>query len=585
MTGNDNHINPKSCVIIITLVLILNYSGFGQGLIISPGTKFIADNGNIVLQGNLVNNGTFTNNTSTIVFAGSTQSLGGTTSILFNNLTVATGSTTTISTAGQTLRGILLSNGTLNAGGYITLLSTAAQTALIDGTGTGQVLGNVTMQRYLPSGYGYKYFSSPFQAATVNEFGDNMNLLAAFPSFYKYDESRVSSGWVSYVAPAGVLNPMNGYAVNFGTSVAATTADVAGVVSNGNLSLTLYNHNNPYTSGFNLVGNPYPSPIDWNAATGWTKTNIDNALYYFRASGDQYSGTYSTYIAGVSSDGLATNTIPSMQAFFIHVSNGTYPVTGTLAMNNNVRIKDFVHPFIKGYSSSDISFLRLTATFGDNPGFPDPMVVYFDEKAQKEFDSGLDALKLMNTDILVPNLYSVASDGSNLSINGLPLLNDSLLVVPLGLKTGKDGNLTFKISDSGNLPSGTGIYLYDKVSGTDKSLDFNKEYSIYLAAGEYLNRFSIRLVNGITDLPAIGPDAKLFSIYSSHGTLIADINLQSGDRGALMINNISGQILFRKEIYQGGYQEFNPHLEPGIYFVSYSSGNIKETKKILILNK
>jgi hypothetical protein len=93
------------------------------------------------------------------------------------------------------------------------------------------------------------------------------------------------------------------------------------------------------------------------------------------------------------------------------------------------------------------------------------------------------------------------------------------------------------------------------------------------------------LVNSITGIPETTPARDLFSIYNSHGILIADINLQPGSRGALIINNISGQILFRKEIYQGGYQEFNPQLKPGIYFVSYSSGNMKETKKILILNK
>src|SRR5450759_5790523 len=268
--------------------------------------------------------------------------------IIFNNLTVASGSTTTITTTGQSLRGILVSNSTLNSNGNMTLLSTVTQTALIDGSGTGQVNGNVTMQRYLPSGFGYKYFSSPFQGATVSEFGDNMDLLAVFPSFYNYDESKSSAGWVTYTNSAGVLNPLYGYAVNFGCSVTAITADVTGVVNNGNLSRTMYNNNNTYTKGFNLVGNPYPSPIDWDAASGWIKTNIDNALYYFKSSTtDQYGGTYSTYINFVSSDGLATKIIPSMQGFFIHVSDGAWPITGTLALNNSVRITDMTHSFIK----------------------------------------------------------------------------------------------------------------------------------------------------------------------------------------------------------------------------------------------
>ena len=141
---------------------------------------------------------------------------------------------------------------------------------------------------------------------------------------------------------------MQGYSANFGSLSVADTVTLNGIVNNGPLSVTLYNHNNTYTKGYNLVGNPYPSPINWDAGAGWTKTNIDNALYYFQASTtDQYGGTYSTYINGVSSDGKATAVIPSMQGFFIHVTDGSYPVTGTLSMNNSVRITDLTHAFLK----------------------------------------------------------------------------------------------------------------------------------------------------------------------------------------------------------------------------------------------
>ncbi len=38
----------------------------------------------------------------------------------------------------------------------------------------------------------------------------------------------------------------------------------AGEVTSGEITLPVYNNNQPYTNGFNLVGNPYPSPVDWN---------------------------------------------------------------------------------------------------------------------------------------------------------------------------------------------------------------------------------------------------------------------------------------------------------------------------------
>ena len=304
------------------------------------------------------------------------------------------------------------------------------------------------MQRYLPSGFGYKYFSSPFQSATVSEFSDDMTL-GSF-TFYKYDESRTSSGWVSYSNPANILNPLEGYAVNFGSNLSAKTVDVTGVVNNGNLSVTLYNHNNTYTQGFNLVGNPYPSPIDWNAASGWTKTNIDNGLYYFKASTtDQYGGTYSTYINGISSDGIVNNIIPSMQGFFVHVSNGAFPVTGTLGLTNSVRVTDLTHPFASKKGVITIPLLRLNAVFSDDSASADPAVIYFDEKAASDFDGQLDALKLMNTDLKFPNLYFVTPSGRKLSIRALPLLAGDTCKVPLGLKLNRTGTGTIiiKIND------------------------------------------------------------------------------------------------------------------------------------------
>lgn len=521
-----------------------------------------------------------------------------------SNLTIGTGANITLNAISGGLnnfsasRNITLSadlsvagivtaqNGTLSSAGNLTLISTASQTALVDGSGSGDITGNVTMQRYLPSGFGYKYFSSPFQAATVNEFGDDMNLGASFPAFYRYDESRTAAGWVRYDTATRVLNPMHGYAVNFGSDPAADTVDVTGVVNNGSLSRTIYNNNNTYTKGFNLVGNPYPSPINWNAASGWTKTNIDNALYYFKASAtDQYGGTYSTYIAGVSSDGLATNIIPSMQGVFVHVSDGTYPVTGTLAMNNSVRVTDLTHSFIKSDGSNPGSLLRLAASFADDPASKDPVVIYFDEKALNAFDGQLDALKLMNTDLKVPNLYAMSSDGKKLSISALPFSSDTLREVSLGLKTNKTGTVIFRIRDIEGIFSEMGISFSDKVTGIDQDLLPDNEYSIYLVAGEYQNRFFLNLSNVSTGISDKTNDIDLFRIYSSHGTLKAEINSLPGEDGILRLYSLTGQLIFIRNIYAPGHYEFNPAINEGIYIASYISGSKRSTKKIFIQNR
>ncbi|TFH34994.1 MAG: T9SS type A sorting domain-containing protein, partial [Bacteroidia bacterium] len=503
---------------------------------------------------------------------------------VINNLSIFRSSSLTLNDQLLSVGGIVLCNGPLLTNNNLLLLSNASGTALIDGSGTGSVTGNVTMQRYLDSGFGYKYFSSPFQAATVNEFGDDMDLGAAFPSVYSYDESRTSSGWVSYNNPANILNPVEGYTFNFGSVAVPNTVDVAGSVNNGSLSVTLFNNDNTYTKGMNLVGNPYPSPIDWDATSGWTKTNIDDAIYYFKASTtDQYGGTYSSYINGVTSDGSATNIIPSMQGFFVHVTDLTFPVTGTLGMDNSVRVNDLTHPFLKSISKGDQSVLRITATFSDRPESADPAVVYINEMASETYNGALDALKLLNTDFSIPNLYFMTTDSRRLSVNSVPALEiGTITTIPVGLKLNVGGDLVFKLSEIGDDFTGMDIYLSDIFAGTDADLTGGKEYSLLLTPGEYHNRFFLKIGNLTTGIGDNQAGEGLFSVYSSEGILKVIINIDPVTDGRLVIYNLTGNILFSAGIYNSGYHEFNPVLSGGIYIVRFSSKGLSGTKRLFI---
>ena len=569
-------------------ILSTGATGAVNNLVIDNGSSLTVSGNTIQIYGSITNNGSFSAASGIISMNGTAAQ------IIGNN--VFTGNTIQDliinNPSGVTLQGplnitgiVAAQNGNLSSGGNLTLLSTAAQTALINGSGSGNVTGNVTMQRYLSSGFGYKYFSSPFQAATVNEFGDDMNLAATFPSVYSYDENRTSSGWVSYINPVNILNPLHGYTFNFGAINSPNTVDITGVVNNGNLSVTLFNHNNTYTRGFNLVGNPYPSPVDWNAA-GWTKNNIDNALYYFKAStSDQYGGTYSTYINSISSDGIVNNIIPSMQGFFIHVSDGSYPISGILATSNTIRITDLTHYFTKSKGSFSVPILRLTAGFSDDAASFDPAVIYFDEKATPDFDNQLDALKLFNTDLNVANLYAVNPDGGKLSIRGIPPISENFCRVPLGIKLNRSGNIIFRIQDIDETLMGMRIYLSDITAGIDMDLLPDKEYSLYLSSGEYINRFFLNLSVITTDIQDTRSQKDLFSIYSTHGILKTEIYEISMTEGTLEIFSLTGKINFIKKVYNIGYYELNPGLKEGIYIIRYTTGTKMSSKKLFIQNR
>jgi fibronectin-binding autotransporter adhesin len=557
-----------------------------NNIIIQSGASLTVTGAALQISGSITNSGTFTASNGTVEMTGTTaQTIPAATFAgnAIKNLTIN-------NTAGVTLGGtlnitaiLLVSAGQLNTGGYLTLVSSAAQTALIDGSGAGSVSGNVTMQRYLAAGYGYKYFSSPFQAATVSNFSSTVDLGASFANFYTYIENQATSGFTAYTTGTNLLYPLQGYAADFGAVNVQKTISITGAVNNGSVSATLYNHNQPYTEGFNLVGNPYPSPIDWNAASGWTKTNIDNAVYYFDSgTTNQYTGTYSTYINGISSDGIAGNVIASMQGFFVHVSNGTYPVTGTFAVNNNVRVNNLSPVFHKSTfslsSPTPRTLVRLSANFADNTVSADPLVVYSSALATSAFDKELDAIKLMNTSEQVPNLYLVGPNSSKLAINALLKL-DTLTVMPLGLQISKDGPVTFNLRDLEQWPYGLRLYFTDAETGMNQELQQNTKLTINLKKGVYENRFSLRC-SPLTAVPKPVITGDNYYVYKSNGVMYMHIKLVDDQKGTLTVSNMMGQVIFRKFIDgNGDYQLEGRMVENAIYVAGFATARGVYAKK------
>jgi hypothetical protein len=539
-----------------------------QGLIL-PSNSYIINNGYLSFGKNFTNNGHFTNN-GTIIFSGGTQEVNGSVPISFNDAIVLTGSTTTINSSGHTVNNSILCNGTLDANGNITLLSTATKSAFINGTGTGNVIGNITMQRYITSGFGYKYISSPFQSATVAELSDDMDLNESFCTFYRYQEDTASTGWIKYNNTSNVLTPLRGYAANFGTSTSAKTINMTGVVSNGNISLSgMYNHNKTYTLGFHLIGNPYPSAIDWNLSGGWTRTNIDDAVYYFRnGSSNRYLGAYSTYINGVSSDGVASNIIAAMQGFFVHVSNGVYPVAATLSINNNARVTNTNTSFLKSTIKEGRTIVKISVK-ATGEEIEDNAIIYFDQDATPIFESNMDAIKLFNTDERIPNLFTLLQNGERLSINALPILNDTTVIVPLGLKIERSNQISFHSEILNQLPFGQKAYFVDADMGTIFDVPSQNNSSVILQAGEYYNRFFI--VFSKEDISKQPLTHKVFNAYYAGNKIFVYLNFLTGDKGDIVITDIMGRKVSQYTISGYGAHELPAPPTDGIYLLNYYS--------------
>lgn len=500
---------------------------------------------------------------------------------VINNFTINRTNELTLSNQMLSLRGILLvNNGVLNTNNNFTLLSTADQTALIDGSGMGQVNDDVIVQRYLPKGFGYKYLGSPVQNATVAQLGDDMDLTASFPTFYNYDESKASTGWNSYTTPTNDLLPLTGYCVNFGTNPAPAMADISGQVNNGNIGpLVLQNHNMQFTQGFNLVGNPYPSPIDWSAASGWSKTNIDNGIYYFNASDtNQYTGTYSSHINGISSDGIASNIIPSMQGFFVHVSDGTYPVSGSLQVNNQARVNNLSPVFHKNTEIESRPLVRLSATFEGQKSQEDFLAIYFDPSASSSFEMDLDALKIFNTDVDVPNLFAISEDDRRLSIGAYPFPYGRL-EIPLGVKTEKSGNVSLRLDFQEDMPAGYDVFLKDKTTGSVQNLNRDSVYTLSVGEGLMQDRLSLIFSNWDISQDFFGVNS--FDVYVNDGYLYIKIALKETIAN-MRLTNMAGQVMLQQSIYGEGAHRLSVAPSPGIYLVTVFTDQGILSKKIYL---
>jgi hypothetical protein len=566
-------------------ILSSGATGTAKDITLQASTSLTVDGNTLQIAGNISNSGSFTASSGTIEMAGTgaqTIPSGTFTGSTIQNLIVNNGSGVTLQGPLNVTGIVKAASGNLASNGNLTLVSSAAQTALIDGSGSGEVLGDVTMQRYLSSA-GYKYFSSPFTGLQVSDFAPYVNLSASFPNFYKYDENHLASGladmtgWTAYTS--GAMVPMNGYAANFGPSLTATQPlEFTGTVNNGQVGpLTLYNHNKIYTLGFNLVGNPYPSPIDWNAVSGWTKTNIDNAIYFFDASlgSDQYSGLYSSYIGGISTGG-STNIIPSMQGFFVHVSNAS----GALGMTNSVRTNN-LNPAFKTAKVDNRTILRFAAGFDGKKSLPDGFVLYFDPNSTMNFDIEKDALKMMNTDMMAPSIFALTPDSQKVSINGIPIPENSLTKIPLGISTQKDGWVTFTAKDISRLPSNMNLYLQDTEANLHQDLRRNPNYRFYQKKGE--NNKRLILMFSISDIP-IAPveENKMFTVSRLGELLVIQSNLEMGVRGKLMVTNMLGQVHLEKTVTGQETVELDNAIRSGVYIITLISGKNRESEKVLI---
>lgn len=506
------------------------------GTNLSVTNTFSNNNGEIILNGNTLTiatstmsqtSGSFTgSSTSNLTFSGAgattftisfTQTSSSTRSL--NNLTISRTSTGGIRLNNplEIIGDVTLSGGahTLTTNGNLTLkCSSAACARIAPITGSQSISGDVTVERFSPGNYtGWGLLGSPITSAlTMSAWDDDIALSCSncpdgypggFTSVYTYFEPDLgaynSAG--SYIAIpnyATAITNGKGYYVYYGTGYTITTditLDVTGSVRTGTVDLApTYNSSGvPNNDGWNLLANPYPSPISWNSlSTGaGTPGNIDDTWYSYNADLNGHTGGYANYNwnTGISTPAVGAggvdDDIPLGQGFFVHLTGATTLVaaeTHKVGGNPTFRKTGTTNP-----STLATQYFRLQLTGPSS--YKDETVLSFYPGATDTFDTDYDAWKLFGSGTNSPYI-AFLTNGDMYSVNNIPPLTQNISL-PVYLKIVTGGTYTISEDDIANIP-GACITLFDSIASISTDLR-TSSYTFTISPGQYSNRFKLNI--------------------------------------------------------------------------------------------
>ncbi|MDB5142788.1 MAG: type sorting protein [Mucilaginibacter sp.] len=246
------------------------------------------------------------------------------------------------------------------------------------------------------------------------------------------------------------------------------------------------------TSGFTLVGNPYPSTINWEkynmngANSSIYGSNLSTTIYVF----DVMNKQYEAYIPAL--DGDTTNIIPpnasasgpaasnmiaSGQGFFVIAlgQGGTLSFRET-AKTSTQPVATQLNRLMgtpKHLAAAPKPLLRLKLSMDSIN--TDETVIRLDNNAKPKFVINEDALNIGGNGSLV-RLSSISSDSLKLAINALPFPGQQQQVIPLFANASTSGTYQLAATKIDYLPSLYEVWLKDAVTADSLQMKANTNY-------------------------------------------------------------------------------------------------------------
>ena len=436
----------------------------------------------------------------------------------------------------------------LTLGSTLTVKSTATYQGSLINNGT--IVGDIDAECYTTPGQWHS-FSAPVDNQTANAL-----YLGGSPDVWmkSYNEADNTYTYASDLTTD--LGDMMGWMIWVGGSSAQTFTfsgpGRTGTVGSNN-NLVRSNPGSDY--GYNFVGNPFTSAIDWDAPVGWTKTNVDGTIYVYN------NGNFATYTPGSGGTNGGSAHIAMNQGFFVQVADGSN--NGTLQMTSDVCVHSDTAFMKSAEASANQQKIRLEVS---NGSLTDETLICLNDEAIPGWDGNLDAHKLFSFNQNRPQIFS--TDNGKMSINALP---SNVETIPVDV-IGKDGDqMTISLTEVGDIDE---VLLYDNL--TSEATDLKKSDYTFIYNQSVTDRFVVSFViTGIAEQPTSNES---FSAYTADGQI--RVVLKQSNHASIAIYNLLGQKVAAVNSNQKITGITMNHS--GYYLVTVNDGNTVSTKKVFI---
>ncbi|MDQ2656741.1 MAG: fibronectin type III domain-containing protein [Bacteroidota bacterium] len=421
--------------------------------------------------------------------------------------------------------GIKIHNGTLASEGNIALIASAEHTAAIrEIENQGRITGEVTVQQYMPAkGSALSYLSAPVNSVTVSEWQQSFPVTGPFtgssggtdPSLFKFD--AVTGGWLEY-PPSGGANTAAieqgvGYAARLSNDEPITVV-VNGNPYQGSIALNVTGGGEEISSNvWNLVGNPYASPLVWGGEDGWEMAGVNHVIAIRKDT--IVSGIARSQISYYDPQ-LGGGIIPAGQAFWVR----TVAASPALVVKETAK----VDPEAEAPLPPATKYLVVSLKQGD---LADPAYILFTDEGTDGYDAQLDGRKLPNQGMF--NFSTLTMDTVSLAVNNVSGAYCSK-AVGLNVKDVSPGSYSISFANLESLTDVGVLTLADHftatsatITGADYSFTVTDDPASY-GASRFVLTFAKEDVDITTpqvtggDVCAPGPGAVLVS-HSQAGAL------------------------------------------------------------------